>query len=100
MFFELLARHQNDKELADDEVERIYGFAEWCYRQDGDLSNAAAVSFYEHCGEREHVREQFIKRVPSDIYRDVRPLFVGRIDDRHVATLDRAFERKEKRNGR
>lgn len=94
IFFELLARHQNATELAEDELERIYGFAEWCYRQRGELSNAAAVSFYEHCGEREHVREQFIRRVPIEIYRVVRPLFVGCIAERHVAALDLAFERK------
>lgn len=55
VFFELLARHKGINEMSEDELVRIYGFAEWCYRQGGELSNAAAVSFYEHCGEREHV---------------------------------------------
>jgi hypothetical protein len=100
VFFELLARHQNDTGIADEELGRIYGFAEWCFREGGELGNAAAVAFYECCGEREHVRDEFIRRVPTDIYRDVRCLFVGRIDDRHVATLDLAYERKEKRKGR
>ncbi len=49
-FFELLPRVREAHMGGDTEtLRRIYGFAEWCFRQPAkDLWNAAGVAFYEH----------------------------------------------------
>ncbi len=36
-----------DDPSADATLQRIYGFAEWCLRQGGDLWNRAAIGFFE-----------------------------------------------------
>ncbi len=49
LYFDLLpmVREAHDRD-DHDLLKRIYGFAEWCLSQSGDLSNAAGVAFYEH----------------------------------------------------
>lgn len=50
LYFDLLpmvreAHQGNDREV----LSRVYGFADWCLRQEAqDLWNSAAVAFYEH----------------------------------------------------
>ena len=45
----------------DAELEKIYGFAEWCSRQPAEvLWNAAGVSFYEHLFEGQDTIERVV----------------------------------------
>jgi hypothetical protein len=60
VFFELLPRVREAHERGDTaELQRIYDFARWSFEQQhGDLSNAAAVAFYEHLVDERGTREQ------------------------------------------
>ncbi|MFA5794639.1 MAG: hypothetical protein WC980_06185 [Candidatus Brocadiia bacterium] len=50
---ELVKKAKIAYDVSDNEtLSRIFGFAEWCLKQNtGELNNAACVSFYEHLGE-------------------------------------------------
>jgi hypothetical protein len=81
VFFELLPRVR-DAHARDDmaELRRIYGFARWCFEQEhGDLSNAAAVAFYEHLVDERGTREEIPRWLPPKIFRACEPLFQARL---------------------
>jgi hypothetical protein len=60
LFFDLLPMARLAHEAADEKLlNRIYGFAEWCFSQpEKELWNAAGVAFYEHLfDEPQHWKE-------------------------------------------
>ncbi len=60
VFSELVQRCEEAHERSDtEELRKIYGYAEWCFRgRDRDLWIAAGVSFYEHLGDRCPTRQE------------------------------------------
>jgi hypothetical protein len=54
------------------ELQKIYDYAEWCFRQKAkDLWNAAGVAFYEHLGDEAATRDEMHLWVKRDIFDDV-----------------------------
>ena len=93
VFSELLpATIDAHKENNIDRLQKIYGFAEWCFRQkEKDLWNAAGVSFYEHLGDDQVTRQANPKWVKRDIYKDIRSLLELRLDKVALSQLDKEY---------
>lgn len=90
MPFVVEAHRQKDK----DRLERIYGFAEWCFRQkQKDLWNAAGVAFYEHLGDYPETLSGMVQWVKKEIYKGIRELLKRRISERDLAELDQHYLR-------
>ena len=90
VFFEILPvvvlAHQlnNHQQLTD-----IYSFAEWCIsNKDEDISNAAAVAFYEHLGDYPETLSAMPLWVKPDIYKQIRGLLERRTTHANLQTLD------------
>jgi hypothetical protein len=91
LFFELLPDARAAHDAGDDEaLSAIYGFAAWAFEQ-RDLSNAAAVSFYEHLFDGTPVMhwKAVAEHIPSHIARDLVPLWRGRLGDERLQMLRR-----------
>src|SRR5687768_7758053 len=90
VFFEMLpaaveAHKQNNTEL----LEKIYGYAEWCFRQkEQELRNAAGVTFYEHLGDDPETFKAIPLWIKKDIYEDIRGLLEDRITGEALKELD------------
>jgi len=70
-------------------LEKIYNYAEWCFKQkDEKLWNAAGVSFYEHLGDDEETFSGFTDWIKKEIYFDLRDLLNHRFDDDKMKRLD------------
>lgn len=99
LFFELLPRSQRAHAIDDfADLERIYGFADWCLHR-RDLKNAAAVSFFEHA---------FDNPPPQDVARWLSPFAIQECYslwplanperlDKIVAALEKHLSRTGKR---
>jgi hypothetical protein len=73
-------------------IQKIYDYAEWCFRQkDQKLWNSAGVSFYEHLGDNEVVFSQFTNWIKKDIYKDIRSLLDQRLDNEKMKYLDKYY---------
>ena len=73
VFFELLPRcRQAHHERNTEELEKIYGYAEECFRsRNKEMWNAAGVAFYEHLGDEPATRDEMHLWVKPDIFEDV-----------------------------
>ena len=93
VFFELLPRcRQAHREGNEQELERIYGYAEWCFRQKAQyMWNAAGVAFYEHLGDYRETREEMHKWVKPDIFADVASLLEYMMGEKEFAKLKKQF---------
>jgi hypothetical protein len=89
VLFELLDRcYQAHQEGNVEELKKIYGYAEWCYRQKAkDLWNSAAVAFYEYLGNHVETRDEMQKWVKPDIFEDVAGLLENRMGEKEFARL-------------
>ena len=77
-------------------LEKIYDFAEWCFRQkDKNLWNAAGVSFYEHLGDTDETFSVFTTWIKKELYADIRGLLYQRLDDLKLKKLDEYYKWKE-----
>jgi hypothetical protein len=90
LFIELLPLAVQAHRLGDrEELGRIYGFAEGCFRQaDRKLHNAAAISFYAHLGDKPETLEAFPGWVSSDVYAGVRELLIRRAGRQVVREIE------------
>jgi len=81
VFFELLPRARDAYDRGDTgELERIYRFASWCYRQKTEaLWNAAAVTFYEHLVDSGTTFEQIPHKLEADIIEGCKGFFAARL---------------------
>lgn len=95
VFMQLLMRCRKAHEQGDeDELRKIYGFAEWCHRHKAeDLSNAAGVSFYEHLGDEKITRQNIPHYVRPDIFEDVAGLLEWRMGQSKFAKLKADYEK-------
>lgn len=57
-------------------IERVYSFAEWCFapKQNPNLRNAAAVSFYEHVPDFGPARADLARRFTPAMWQELQPL--------------------------
>jgi hypothetical protein len=83
LFFDLLPiateAHENQDERT---LERIYQYAEWCWRQlkkAPDIHNAVVVAFYEHLGDDKASLRDIPRWLKPDIFGGVRVLFEARL---------------------
>jgi len=81
-----------------DRLQKIYDFAEWCFRQKSkDLWNAAGVSFYEHLGDYPETRQEMWRWVKPDIYNDIRGLLRLRLSNKELQQIDETYWAAAKR---
>ncbi|MGC4035440.1 MAG: hypothetical protein QM764_05725 [Chitinophagaceae bacterium] len=74
-------------------LQKIYDFAEWCFRQKSkDLWNAAGISFYEHLGDYPETRQEMRQWVKPDIYKDIRGLLELRLIDKELQQIDKTYQ--------
>jgi hypothetical protein len=71
----------------DDLLGRIYGYAEWSSQQE-DLSNAVAVSFYEHLFDERWMCPLVVPWLSARIVADVRPLWADRLAPDDLAAVN------------
>jgi hypothetical protein len=89
-FFEVLPLVIGAHRSGDDDVlRRGYGFAQWCFRQGGELENAAAVAFYEHLFDSWDLRDDIVRWLDPRIARACWALFEVRLDAEQLAFLRR-----------
>jgi hypothetical protein len=81
VFFALLERLRKATDKQEiEEIAKIYGFAEWCFRQKATaLWNAAGVAFYEHLVDHRLTAKQIPHFIKPDMFRDLEPLFESRL---------------------
>jgi len=92
VFFEILpALIEAHKKQDTERIEKIYGFAEWCFKQK-ELWNAAGVAFYEHLVDYEETKLEIEKWVKFDIYKEIRSLLEIRIGKDEVLKLDKKYK--------
>ena len=93
VFFELLPRCREAHDRGDaGELAKIYGFAEWCFRQKAkDLWNAAGVAFYEHLGDSQATLRAMPKWVKPDIFAEIQPLLAARMDPSTFEELRKSY---------
>ena len=98
LYFDLLpmvreAHEVNNREL----VQKIYGFAEWCFDQKAkDLWNAAGVAFYEHLFDFRDDWQKVVPWLSPKVIRGCWPLWEVRLDQNEIDELRALFaNRKE-----
>lgn len=98
VFIEMLpAVVEAHKEKDATKLEKIYGFAEWCFLQkEKELWNAAGVSFYEHLGDNEETLKEFPRWVKPNIYSEIRGLLELRLHKTEIQKLDKLYNYKLK----
>jgi hypothetical protein len=96
VFFKLLARVRDAHKRQDNgELERIYGFAAWCFDQKAkELWNAAAVAFYEHLVDEQRTRRQIPRWIRPDHFEELKPLFEDRLRPEQFRELCERYARQ------
>lgn len=89
LFFELLPRCEAAHIAGDTpELQKIYGYAEWCFhQQEKDLWNAAGVAFYEHLVDEPLMKEQIPLWLSPEIFEQVSGLLEWRMGPAAFALL-------------
>lgn len=76
----------------EDIIARGYRFAYWCLSApEKFLSNAAAVSFYEHVFDDWEMRHEAAGHLSPDVATQVRPLWEWRLPLERMAEVDQLF---------
>jgi hypothetical protein len=93
LFFELLPRCRDAHNRGDAaELEKIYGFGDWCASQNAeDLWNAAGVAFYEHLADSRRTLEAIPHWVRRSIFEEIAGLLEARIGAERVAELRKQY---------
>jgi len=96
VFFDLLPRVREAHNRGDiPELQRIYDFAQWCFRQKTqDLWNAAGVAFYEHLVDETITREQIPNWLPPDVFNGCKGLFQARLTTEEFRELCEKYARR------
>ena len=94
VFFELLPRVREAHKRQDNiELQKIYDYAEWCFRQPAqELWNAAAVAFYEHLVDEQIMRDQISLWIKPDIFHELTSLFKSRLSKEEYWKLCSEYE--------
>ena len=93
LFFALLPRLRDAHRDGDEaELDKLYGYAAWCARQNAtDLWNAAGVCFYEHLPDARQTKAAMGQRIPPDVFRSVEGLLRARMDADEFTALKKQF---------
>ncbi len=90
LFFDLLpmaveAHHAQDAAL----LERIYNYAEWCWKQKRapDIRNAVAVAFYEHLIDDRSSMRDIPRWLAPEVFGEVKGLFEERLAQEEYRAL-------------
>ena len=75
-----MARQVVEAHRANDEaqLERIYGFARWSFEQgkrDAEIGDLPVTAFYEHLVDAAETLVEIPKRIPPDVFDDLRAIF-------------------------
>jgi hypothetical protein len=94
VFFELQSRCREAHDRNDTkDLEKIYGFADWCASQkESDLWNAAGVAFYEHLADSNRLLESIPLWVRKPIFEDIAGLLEARVGAERVAQLRKQYK--------
>jgi hypothetical protein len=92
LFFDLLPDVRDALARQDAaEVDRIFEFAAWCFDQK-ELSNAAAVAFYEHVFDGSWSdRHEIARRIPARIAADLMVLWEERLSEARMTGVRELF---------
>lgn len=97
LWFELLPLAKKAHRASDvDLLNRIYRYAEWSFEQD-ELSNAVAVSFYEHLFDERWMRPLVPEWLSTRIVADIWPLWEARLAAEELAEIDQLLRRQPRR---
>ena len=89
LWFELLPLTAEAHRATDDDLlRRIYGYASWSYEQGGDLSNAVAVSFYEHLLDERWMRPLTLPWLNARVVKDIRPLWSDQLSGEEMREVE------------
>jgi hypothetical protein len=97
LFFDLLPMSREAHDINDSEaLGRIYGFADWCFRQrEKGLWNPAGVAFYEQVFDvAEEKWPDILPWIPSDVERDCWTLWNLRLGPAKEARLRKLFAQR------
>jgi hypothetical protein len=73
-------------------LQKIYDFAEWCFRQsEKELWNAAGVCFYEHLGDNQQTLKAMPNWINKNLYTNIRGLLELRLSDKDLMNLDKNY---------
>jgi hypothetical protein len=98
LWWELLPlTEQAHREGDEDLLRRIYGFADWCSREGGDLSNAVAVGFYEHLFDEPWMRPLVVPWLSDQIVRELRPLWEAMLSADDMREVDKLLPSRRRR---
>jgi hypothetical protein len=94
VFFELLPRCRDAHDRGDiEELEKIYGYAEWCVRQKAEVVwNAAGVGFYEHLADSNRTLAAIPKWVSKEVFNEIAGLLEFRVGQEKVEELRRQYK--------
>jgi hypothetical protein len=89
LWFELLPlAKQAHRDGNDDILQRIYGFADWCHLERGELGNAVAVSFYEHLFDERWMRPLVVGWLAPRVSEDIHPLWEARLSSDEMREVE------------
>ncbi len=93
VFFHLLPRCREAHQLHhQDELKKIYGYAQWCFEQKSkDLWNAAGVAFYEHLGDYGETRDEMHRWVKPETFERVSGLLEFMMGQKKFVELRKQF---------
>ncbi len=94
LFFDLLPMAEEAHKAQDtDLLQRIYRYAEWCWKQKAradDVYNAVVVASYEHLVDDPGLVESIPRWLRSEIFDDLRDVFKSRMTtDEYESLVDR-----------
>jgi hypothetical protein len=95
LYFELLPLSRAAHESGDAEtLRRIYGFAEWCFRQKAkNMWNAAGVAFYEHVFDgKKSGWSEVVPWLPPNVVRDCWVLWEARLTELELVEIRRLLD--------
>lgn len=101
VFFDLLPRVQAAHARGDiPELQRIYDFAQWCFRQKSeDLWNAAGVAFYEHLVDEPTTLSQIPRWLQPDVFEGCTGLFESRLESAQFRELCESYSKRHENHG-
>ena len=93
LWFELLPLVREAHRAGDDDLlERIYRYAEWSFKQE-ELSNAVAVSFYEHLFDEHWMRRLVPRWLDTRVVADLWTLWEARLSADELAEVAQLLNR-------
>jgi hypothetical protein len=96
LYFDLLPMVRSAHDVNnEEELRRIYGFAEWCMRQKAEnLWNSAAVCFYEHLFDIPEYRTKVVSWLSPFVIEQCWGLWERRLTEAEIEEVKRLVEKR------